>query len=154
MNGHSSKEASSPGAQAMIGMFGVTDEEEHGGEALDPDGGGCLGVALHAELCEGNSAAHGAQRDGGLGEPELCALASRCIPKQQQLHVVLHGAARVVVVKRQHHRLSPPPRPRGPLNTPARHIQPAPLCHRTGLAVSPNAKLIAAVILQATTGWF
>jgi len=70
-------------------------------EALDPDGGGCLGVALHAELCEGDSAAHGAQRGRGLGEPQLCAaLASWRVPKQQQLRVVVHGAARVVVVER------------------------------------------------------
>jgi hypothetical protein len=69
----------------MIGVFGVIEEEEHGGEALDPDSGdGCLGVAFHAELCEGKSAAHGAQRGGGLSEPELCAapaLTSWHVPK-------------------------------------------------------------------------
>jgi|UPI000220F73C hypothetical protein len=41
----------------------------HVGESLDPNSGGLLGVALHAELHEGDIADHGVQRGGGLGEP-------------------------------------------------------------------------------------
>ena len=52
----------------MVGVLGAIDEEENGGDALDPDGGGRLGVALPVELREGDGAAHGAQRGGGLGE--------------------------------------------------------------------------------------
>jgi hypothetical protein len=30
----------------MVGVLGAIDEQEYGGEALDPDGGSRLGVAL------------------------------------------------------------------------------------------------------------
>ena len=52
----------------MVGVLGAIDEQEYGGEALDPDGGSRLGVALPVELHEGDGAAHGAQRGGDLGE--------------------------------------------------------------------------------------
>ena len=54
--------------EAMVGVLGAIDEEEYGGEALDPDGGSRLGVVLPVELREGDDAAHGAQRGDGLGE--------------------------------------------------------------------------------------
>lgn len=54
--------------EAMVGVLGAIDEQEYGGEALDPDGGSRLGVALPVELREGDGAAHGAQRGGDLGE--------------------------------------------------------------------------------------
>jgi hypothetical protein len=72
--------------EAMVGVLGAIDEQEYGGEALDPDGGSRLGVALPVELREGDNAAHGAQRGGGLGEQrhELvrCFLVFMSIPKK------------------------------------------------------------------------